>query len=105
MNILNIEHKIILTPKRAISAFIALGNKVNVLCQVNEKDFKSVFSKINDSFSEVESYIKFEDLKFTEKSNEYINSIFGHKNILVTDGLVIVNIYGRIPKSGLRERS
>ena len=82
---LNIEHKIILTPKRAISAFIALGNKVSVLCQVNHKDFKSVFSNINYSFSEVESYIKFEDLKFTEKNNEYINSIFGYKKILVAE--------------------
>lgn len=82
---LNIEYKIILTSRRAISAFIALSNKVSVLCQVNQKDFKSVFSNINYSFSEVESYIKFEDLKFTEKNNEYINSIFGYKKILVAE--------------------
>ncbi|UNW08247.1 hypothetical protein MOV98_17395 (plasmid) [Acinetobacter variabilis] len=82
---LNIKNKIKITDEKALSAFIAVNSKISVLLQINKDEVKTDFIRLNETLSRIEEHKEFKDSKFSLNIPEYINSVFGYKNILVTE--------------------
>lgn len=83
--LLNIKNKIKITDGKALSAFIAVNSEISVLLQINKDEVRTDFIRLNESLSRIEEHKEFKDSKFSLNNPEYINSVFGYKNILVTE--------------------
>ncbi|WP_436899591.1 hypothetical protein [Acinetobacter gyllenbergii] len=79
---LNIIKKVNISPEKAISAFIAINNEISIVLQIGQNSFKTIYSRFD---CDLTKKIEYKEYKDSYKVDQYINSIFGYNDMVITE--------------------